>query len=404
VHGMGDNSYTELYKSEESLTHQGYSSCEDETNVSPDSIPTKTISKDSTGCAYFRELAKELLDTPPQHSVASIFQYFIIIAILSSTVCVVLETVEALRSRYGELFDYCEGTFTVFFTIEILLRTWTAEESCAYIKSAPHVIDILSVSPWYLLRVLELVFQHELTSASVMKQEATSSFLTLRMIRMVRMLRLMRVLRIAKAMRHSDVITTVVQSMQESATGLKVLVAWLFSGAIFSATLIYYCECDDPETRFDSIPASMWWSVVTMTGVGYGDMVPANLCSKFVAAATMAASMFILPVTTAMITSSFIDRFQRNMQKKTVEQSEKKKLKKRASLIFVRQYSDDIAPPKTDDIRRNLHNLEEEFHKILSDIQALQGNQTSTDTIMALLQTQTKALFGAARQAVDATP
>jgi len=73
-------------------------------------------------------------------------------------------------------------------------------------------------------------------------------------------------------------------------------------------------------------------------------------------------------------------------------------------LIFVRQYSDDIAPPKTDDIRRNLHNLEEEFHKILSDIQALQGNQTSTDTIMALLQTQTKALFGAARQAVDATP
>ncbi|CAE6909195.1 Shal [Symbiodinium natans] len=137
------------------------------------------------------------------------------------------------------------------------------------------------------------------------------SLRTLRMVRLARMaVRLVRVLRIAKFARHSEVLSVVVESLAESITGIWVLVAFVSMWALISATVVYAVESDQPNTDFDSIPAAMWWSMSTISTVGYGDMVPETAAGKVIGGASMLGGILITSIAVAVITTTFTENYQ----------------------------------------------------------------------------------------------
>jgi hypothetical protein len=93
-------------------------------------------------------------------------------------------------------------------------------------------------------------------------------------------------------------------------------------GTVFSATAIYWLECDDPETEFTSIPASIWWALPTITGVGYGDMVPMTVSGRIAASLAMVAGTLITSLCVAILTNSFYEQFQKNMKVLRYQQSQ----------------------------------------------------------------------------------
>jgi len=117
------------------------------------------------------------------------------------------------------------------------------------------------------------------------------------------------VLRLAKA----EAITVVVESVRGSLNGLYVLVVFVFLGSIVSATACYLSEVEIPGTSFISIPAAFWWATSTILAVGYGDMVPETLLGKIVGTLTMLGGTTILAVCIAVITTSFMETYQRNL-------------------------------------------------------------------------------------------
>ncbi|CAE8607107.1 unnamed protein product, partial [Polarella glacialis] len=153
--------------------------------------------------------------------------------------------------------------FTMAFTVEILLRAFSASCLRSYLTNCANVVDIVATSPWY----AELLLKH--MAPAGISQEAVSemagSLRTLRVVRLVRMVRLLRVLRLAKAARHSETLTTVLASLGESLQGAYVLVALVGMGALLGATAIYAVESDNHHGGFRSIPAALWWSMATIT-------------------------------------------------------------------------------------------------------------------------------------------
>merc|ERR1711981_1424063 len=102
-----------------------------------------------------------------------------------------------------------------------------------------------------------------------------------------------------------------------SLNGIYVLVAFLCMGSVLSATLVYALEHDVRGTQFLSIPAAMWWSMATLTTVGYGDMTPSTICGKIVGAATMLWGVVIVSASVAVITTTFTEQYNKtiNLQK-----------------------------------------------------------------------------------------
>jgi len=165
-----------------------------------------------------REMLRVLLEDPPV-----ILQCCLISAIVVSTTCVILETVTEYRRHYGAQFEATEVGFTIFFTVEIILRIWATNDTFTYITSVFNIIDLLSVSPLYILEALEMLTEHSVSITTVpvpQEEHQAHYFLTLRL------LRLLRILRMGKVMRNSDVISSVLHSIQESLVGLTVLILY----------------------------------------------------------------------------------------------------------------------------------------------------------------------------------
>lgn len=264
-----------------------------------------------------RMLARELLadsvgDAP------SCLQCSIIGLILFSTVAMILETVPDIGINHF-VFLTIERIVTALFTLEIILRVWSAQDPCTYFISSQNIIDMIATSPFYIEELLQTdavdifhLSQHNTTVTQGVPKNVSNSFWTLRMVRVIQMIRLMRVLRVAKAARHFEVITAVVEGVINSINGLCALVAFVFMGSIISATVLFFLESGEEETDFVSVPASLWWAVSTVTAVGYGDMVPKTAGGKIAAGVTMVAGVLIISISVAIITTSFIEQYKKN--------------------------------------------------------------------------------------------
>merc|ERR1719188_2807111 len=136
------------------------------------------------------------------------------------------------------------------------------------------------------------------------------------------MSRFVRMLRLMKVARHSENITLVMESLAASYHGLLTLFSFLTLGCVISGTLAYAAESEAGHPgAFVSIPAAMWWSMTTITTVGYGDMVPMTVPGKVVGCLTMVGGTLIVSVSVAMITSSFTEQYRQRSEKAKLEKA-----------------------------------------------------------------------------------
>lgn len=222
----------------------------------------------------FHEIIFEA-DTP----LGKFFDLILIVAILTSVLVVMLESVKSLDQRYGQLFDTLEWIFTIIFTLEYITRILSLKKPLYYIGSFYGIIDLLSIIPTY----LSLFFY------------GTQALMVLRIIRL---LRIFRVLKLVRFLSEANKIFDVLKSSMPKITVFLVGVLCI---NLIVGTLMYIVE--GGQNGFDSIPRSIYWAIVTMTTVGYGDIAPTTILGQTLASFIMILGYGIIAVPTGIVTS-----------------------------------------------------------------------------------------------------
>lgn len=258
----------------------------------------------------------EMLDRPESSMAAQLLNRFIVVVILASSTCAIVESVPEMRDSYSSFFFPVEMCFTVLFTAEFALRLHAYDSLRGFMSDCFNIIDLVAILPGLMQLVVMLLRISE--SADVdEKLTAASSQRTIRMIRVVRFVRVCRVLRIAKAARHSQMLTSILAVFVEVfRSGLAVVLMLLCFTTILSASLVFLFEsdscgasgaCSGAAADFESIPAAFWWAISTLTTVGYGDAVPQTIAGKIVGVVTAVTGMIVLAVGIALVSINFRD-------------------------------------------------------------------------------------------------
>jgi len=206
------------------------------------------------------------------------FDIALLCVIALSVVAVMLESVADFQMQYGRELRIAEWIFTILFTIEYLTRLWVVHHPWRYAKSFFGIVDLVSCLPTYL---------------SLLVPGAQTLLV-------VRILRLLRVFRILKMVRHITGAEILMRALVSSRAKITVFFFCLVTLVTIAGTVMYLVE--DHESGFDSIPASIYWAIVTITTVGFGDITPATTIGKFIAALCMLAGYAIIAVPTGIIT------------------------------------------------------------------------------------------------------
>jgi len=211
-----------------------------------------------------------------------------------NVIALILESYKELRESYEQIFQIVELFSVVVFTIEYLLRLWVADinkdvgnSRVKFTFSPLGLIDLFAILPFY----LPMIFPIDL--------------------RVVRILRLFRLLRIFKLGRFSKSLKTINEVLRETKTDLAITIFVAFILLILSSTLMYYVENEVQPEKFASIGHSFWWSVATLTTVGYGDVYPVTAMGKFLSAIIALIGIGFVALPTGIISSSFIEKLQK---------------------------------------------------------------------------------------------
>ena len=208
-----------------------------------------------------------------------LFDIVLLIAILASVGVVMLDSVLYMRLQYGTIFRYAEWFFTILFTIEYILRLFSAPNRFRYTFSFFGIVDLLSVLPSYLC----LIF---------------GGVQYLLVIRILRILRIFRVLKLNTYMQQAGFLASALKTSQQKITVFFLSLVLLVT--IFGS-VVYVVE--GPENGFTSIPISIYWAVVTVTTTGYGDMSPKTPIGQAIASMVMITGYAIIAVPTGIFTA-----------------------------------------------------------------------------------------------------
>ena len=208
-----------------------------------------------------------------------LFDLVLLVLILLSVAAVMLESVQYYHVRYHHLLVPFEWTLTVFFTIEYLLRIISVQRPLKYIFSFYGVVDLVSFLPSY----FGLFFFSESIAS----------------IQTIRTIRLLRVFRILKLIRYVKEANSLKRALKASRQRIIVFLMAVLAIATIMGTIIYLIE--DPKDGFTSIPRSIYWAIVTLTTVGYGDISPQTGLGQFFASIIMILGYAIIAVPTGMI-------------------------------------------------------------------------------------------------------
>ncbi len=207
------------------------------------------------------------------------FDIVLLVLILCSVILVMLESVSEVNALYHDYFYLGEWIITIFFTIEYLLRVISLRKPTAYIFSFYGIIDFLSTIPLYLSFFIV----------------GTNALLA------IRALRLLRVFRILKVTRYIGEGNKLARALRDSRPKILVFLFAVLILSVIAGTLMYLVE--GPEHGFKSIPISVYWCIVTLTTVGFGDIAPVTATGQFIAAVIMILGYGIIAVPTGIVTS-----------------------------------------------------------------------------------------------------
>ena len=222
---------------------------------------------------------------------SKLFDSVIMVLITVSIISIVLESFNSLATQYKVFFSVLEALCVVVFSIEYLLRIWTADllypkskhPRIKYILSFMAIVDLLAILPFFLP-----FFNADL-----------------RYLRMMRLFRLMRMLRIFKLGRYVDALGIIVSVIKSTASQLVISLIICFFVMLFSSILMYTVENPVQPEQFPNIIASLWWAICTLTTVGYGDVYPITAIGRFLAAIISIMGIGIIAIPTGIIAAGF---------------------------------------------------------------------------------------------------
>jgi voltage-gated potassium channel len=234
-------------------------------------------SKNLSWRAHLHEVIFEA-DTPSGKA----FDVALLVAILLSVAVVVLDSVAGIHARYGTVLRIAEWLFTILFTVEYVLRLISVRRPLRYATSFLGIVDLLAIVPTY---------------ASLFVTGAQSLLV-------IRALRLLRIFRIFKAVRFVGEMGALTRAIKSSGPKIVVFLFAVLTAVLIMGTLMYVVEGED--NGFTSIPVAMYWAVVTVTTVGYGDITPKTVPGQMVAAVAMILGYSLIIIPTAIFSMELV--------------------------------------------------------------------------------------------------
>lgn len=223
-------------------------------------------------------------DTP----MGKLFDVVLIWAILISVAALMLDSIEVVNQRYGPWLLALEWMFTVVFTVEYLLRIYCSPDRHAYTRSYYGLIDLWSVIPTYLSLLVP--------GANYML--------------VIRLLRVLRIFRVLKLARYLDEANVLIKSLLAARRKILVFFMVVLVLATIFGSVMFVVE--GPANGFTSIPKSIYWTIVTITTVGYGDITPQTIVGQIVATAAMLTGYSIIAIPTGIITAELAHEMQQS--------------------------------------------------------------------------------------------
>jgi voltage-gated potassium channel len=263
----------------------------------PEEKQSFSASVESVRCRIFN-----IIEDSPHPSVwAPRFNLFMSLLIVLNISAVILESVQSLADAYNPVFGAIDVVSVLIFTVEYILRLWTCTLNpqfhaavtgrVRFALTPMSIIDLLAILPFYLPMIIPVD------------------------LRMMRALRLMRLVRILKIGRYSEAAKTfqkvIVNKKEEILLALLILLIVL----VFSSSLMYTAEHEAQPDKFPDIPHAMWWGIVTLATVGYGDVYPITPLGQFLGGIVLIVGIGVFALPTGIFASGFIDVINERRQK-----------------------------------------------------------------------------------------
>ncbi|XP_067683894.1 potassium voltage-gated channel protein Shal-like isoform X3 [Haliotis asinina] len=267
-----------------------------------------------------RERMWRAFENPHIGTAALVFYYvtgfFIAVSVIANVVETVPCGVEAGKKenrscgdRFHVAFFCLDTACVMIFTAEYLLRLYAAPDRCKFMRSVMSIIDVVAILPYYIGLVI------------TDNDDVSGAFVTLRVFR---------VFRIFKFSRHSQGLRILGYTLKSCASELGFLLFSLTMAIIIFATVMFYAEKNVTDTKFTSIPAAFWYTIVTMTTLGYGDMVPNTITGKIVGGVCSLSGVLVIALPVPVIVSNFSRIYHQN------QRADKRKAQKKARLARIR--------------------------------------------------------------------
>jgi len=218
---------------------------------------------------------------------------FIITLIVLNVLAVMIETIESVHNKYKLYFEWFDRISVYIFTIEYVLRVWSCTHDprykgsikgrIKYILTPGALIDLLAFSPYYIFPRLDF-----------------------RELRILRLMRFFRLFRLTAYTKSAQMIFNVFKSRLNELVLSFIMVVFLI---IIASCLLYFAEHNAQPEDFSSIPATIWWAVVTLTTTGYGDMAPITTIGKILAGMIMLTGVALFALPAGIITVGFLEEF-----------------------------------------------------------------------------------------------
>jgi voltage-gated potassium channel len=243
--------------------------------------------------ALRRRLATIFEDEEPRSPATRVFNVMLAALIVTNVAGIVLESVEPIRHQFYRELEAFERAATAIFAVEYVLRVWASADFRAtryrdpvwgrlrYMRSFFALVDLVAVLP------------------AIIGVLGAADFRVLRLIRLLRMLKLIR---------HSTTFGLLWSVLRDEARSIAALLFILLLTVTISGSLMFLIEGEEQPTVFSSIPAAMWWSIETLTTVGYGDMVPVTVTGRLLGGVVSIIGIGTLALFSGLITIGFLDQ------------------------------------------------------------------------------------------------
>ena len=265
----------------------------------------RELKKYSTHCRHcplkeqeLKTTLHNLFDNEKYSQWSYFIQVFIMIMILISTLSYIIETLPVFSNDPAAMlfFNWIEYIVSVIFTIEYIIRIVCSRNACVFFWDLLNLIDFVAIIPFW----IELISGAEGSNA----------------LRVIRVIRLARVFRLMKSPRFAEYMEILQKTFIASVGSFGLFLTLIFLEIIICSSLVYVCEQSIKNTKFTSIPASAWWAFVTVTTVGYGDMVPESVVGRFICVFTLFTGLLVIALPVIIIGGNFGQEYEKYIERK----------------------------------------------------------------------------------------